>query len=562
MRNDFESNYLMHWGLKKGAKAPNHKYYERVEKNGKYLYFYTQAEYEAWLHQGNSTLETAKEKGKGLLDKAKDKLGSLAKDSNSKQTLANTKQNLVNAVNTGYGQAANLLAMAQKQLTKSNAQQVIDRGNKAISSILNTTSNVASNVSKQAQNSLKATSANVQNRAKSIASKVERTIKQAGKDTSKVVNSYISKGEKAIKQTLSKASNMTVNQASKTYSGAGTAIVTALAVYALAKVAIAVGRVAAYVVREKNDEKKRQEAEQKKREELAKHKTDEEKKAIEDRRSQFSKDADDSYKEDPDKGSYLIHEKEKATSKDEDMMAINPEGIKAAKELEQLEKEADEYYQLFVETNDPQYRDKYWEVYDKYAEKYNEYYGYLNNCANCSLAYDLRRRGYDVDAPWNEEGTSDITVADWYKLDPNKDIDWWDSGRYDRNNQPFYPFDQEHSDAIINDIKEKYPEGSYGHMMLVWEYGQGGHDCVWSVENGEVIIRECQTGQIVDPDEYLSKSCQAAYFRADDKELTDKAYKLAESNITNAYGQDVSDSKIYQYKKNKKEKNKRKEDKS
>lgn len=50
MRNDFESNYLAHWGLKKGAQKENHKYVARIElPNGKYRYFYTLSEYAAYM---------------------------------------------------------------------------------------------------------------------------------------------------------------------------------------------------------------------------------------------------------------------------------------------------------------------------------------------------------------------------------------------------------------------------------------------------------------------------------------------------------------------------------
>ena len=60
MRNDFESNYLAHWGLKKGAQKEKHKYVARVElPDGKYRYFYTLAEYAAYL----------KDKGKELWEK-------------------------------------------------------------------------------------------------------------------------------------------------------------------------------------------------------------------------------------------------------------------------------------------------------------------------------------------------------------------------------------------------------------------------------------------------------------------------------------------------------------
>ena len=46
MRND----YIQHWGLKKGDKKKNHLYVARVElANGKYRYFYSLAEYAAYL---------------------------------------------------------------------------------------------------------------------------------------------------------------------------------------------------------------------------------------------------------------------------------------------------------------------------------------------------------------------------------------------------------------------------------------------------------------------------------------------------------------------------------
>lgn len=76
MRNDFESNYLMHWGLKKGAQKDKHKYFARVElgeKNGRmqYRYFYSLAEYAAYMkgEAKNKLKELNKNKEKILSDK-------------------------------------------------------------------------------------------------------------------------------------------------------------------------------------------------------------------------------------------------------------------------------------------------------------------------------------------------------------------------------------------------------------------------------------------------------------------------------------------------------------
>lgn len=50
MRNDFKSDYLAHWGLKKGEQKKKHRYVARVElANGQYRYFYSLKEYAAYL---------------------------------------------------------------------------------------------------------------------------------------------------------------------------------------------------------------------------------------------------------------------------------------------------------------------------------------------------------------------------------------------------------------------------------------------------------------------------------------------------------------------------------
>lgn len=60
MRNDFESNYLAHWGIQKGAKRKNHKYFERIERNGRYIYFYTQQQYDAFLRKMSGAASSIK----------------------------------------------------------------------------------------------------------------------------------------------------------------------------------------------------------------------------------------------------------------------------------------------------------------------------------------------------------------------------------------------------------------------------------------------------------------------------------------------------------------------
>ena len=123
---------------------------------------------------------------------------------------------------------------------------------------------------------------------------------------------------------------------------------------------------------------------------------------------------------------------------------------------------------------------------------------YTNNCAYCTTAYDLRRRGYDVEAlPYDEsiqpptdiEGLSrlyqDTTVDDWSKttvldVDSDAEGDEW-------------TVNKQYSEAIKS-LWTELPDGSYGQLSVVWKMG-GGHSLVWEKTDGEVTIRDCQTNE-------------------------------------------------------------------
>ena len=61
--------------------------------------------------------------------------------------------------------------------------------------------------------------------------------------------------------------------------------------------------------------------------------------------------------------------------------------------------------------------------------------------------------------------------------------------------------------------------------MLSW-VDSGGHDVVWSIEGGKVVIRDCQNNQVLNFADYAKDANAFTMFRADDKELSDKAYAI------------------------------------
>lgn len=179
-------------------------------------------------------------------------------------------------------------------------------------------------------------------------------------------------------------------------------------------------------------------------------------------------------------------------------------------------------------------------------------YGTSQNCAYCTAAYDLRRRGYDVEAieksmltdagitlPGKEHlVTTAESIISWYenadqtsfeeicdKYEITKDVLW--SKEY-LTYQEIYDITLEELSYCIEDDLREQGEGSYGHFFLYWSAG-GGHDVVWSVENNEVVIRDTQTNEkhkIIDLIQYCD---DFSYFRSDNLEINERIWDVVKN---------------------------------
>ncbi len=136
---------------------------------------------------------------------------------------------------------------------------------------------------------------------------------------------------------------------------------------------------------------------------------------------------------------------------------------------------------------------------------------YLTNCAYCTLAYDMRQRGYDVEASAAFYGTAndDETIETWYE-----------GGK-------FTQFSTTDVNKMEKEILANSPEGSYGQFGCFWVTG-GGHAMVYEVKNGEVWIRDCQHNEKYKLKEYPLRDYFASdpppdYMRTDNLKLTEEA---------------------------------------
>lgn len=157
-------------------------------------------------------------------------------------------------------------------------------------------------------------------------------------------------------------------------------------------------------------------------------------------------------------------------------------------------------------TASPQYRD----AYKAWESAYSEYRRYNENCQRCVVAYEMRRRGYDVVAkPRNIDGT-DPVMSHWREL--FNGAKWVEaSGESD-------------ADALIGEM----PVGSRGTVYIAWKKDKSGHRSahVFNFERTSdgIFYRDAQTGKI-DVRDYFSRkdpSISLQIARTDNLELNDE----------------------------------------
>ena len=188
-------------------------------------------------------------------------------------------------------------------------------------------------------------------------------------------------------------------------------------------------------------------------------------------------------------------------------------------------------------------------------EDYNEYDPRRSqNCIFCTNAYELRQRGYNVQAAEhyddfyeNEKHQQfDFSMSRWYET-PNYEVItegggtknvnelmdtysryWTDSRKFSKHlnaetTEQYKEYNGSHgytADDLRKAILSKSPKNSRGQFTVRWAGGQGGHSIVYEVDkNGNVIFRDAQVNQIYTA-EFLAQNIEEAMFvRTDDLKL-------------------------------------------
>lgn len=153
--------------------------------------------------------------------------------------------------------------------------------------------------------------------------------------------------------------------------------------------------------------------------------------------------------------------------------------------------------------------------------KYSKGGVYKNNCISCALAYDLRRRGYDV-----ESMPIDTTSATNGSLPVQL-------GFYKDEKLEIFEVPEDPDVAMKQFTNRilKYGDGSRGMLRIRWKNGDG-HAVVWEIDDSSVIIKDPQNNTMVDLSDYVSRAKMFYYFRTDNLELTNKAFRFVQNRLS------------------------------
>lgn len=155
----------------------------------------------------------------------------------------------------------------------------------------------------------------------------------------------------------------------------------------------------------------------------------------------------------------------------------------------------------------------------RHSPKYSEY---SKNCQRCVVAYELRRRGYDVEALAAYKGNKENRVA---HIDQRRNLYngfWKGAFRNGRNED----VSARTPDKVIQNIEKKmqsYGSGSRAVIQVFWK-GGGGH--VFNIENdhGRIVWVEAQSGRMRNPRETMSHADTSSVniVRTDNLRISDR----------------------------------------
>lgn len=149
-----------------------------------------------------------------------------------------------------------------------------------------------------------------------------------------------------------------------------------------------------------------------------------------------------------------------------------------------------------------------------------------SNCVLCTTTYDMRRRGYDVTAMASSMPLGFDFMKKCYPKSELKAAsempEWNDTKKWDDLlNGAANSSNTEVADKTMKALTSQ-PDGARGNLLMSYSRA-GGHSVAYEIKNGSVIIRDCQSNEVVKDQKkvrrMLSECVGAHYIRLDDVEF-------------------------------------------
>lgn len=138
---------------------------------------------------------------------------------------------------------------------------------------------------------------------------------------------------------------------------------------------------------------------------------------------------------------------------------------------------------------------------------------FRRNCQRCIIAYELNRRGYDVEALQNpDDGSAKMST-------PNSFITAFGMDKYDVSfvEHGYKPTATELKQAILSNN----PTNARGFLAM-GNFGTSGHVISYEIINGKLFFNDPQTGKMArTASELVKKYTIFQYARTDDKTIQD-----------------------------------------
>lgn len=193
---------------------------------------------------------------------------------------------------------------------------------------------------------------------------------------------------------------------------------------------------------------------------------------------------------------------------------------------------------------------------DENMAEINEEYDYFNdarsmNCAYCTTAYEMRMRGYDVQAADYDDATYDADLwgmYSWYEngkmvyvsdTGNSTDISKYVKTKSESNGNEIMDTMNIYNDYTVNysgstiqkALEQGNPPNSRGNLCVYWS-GGGGHSMAYETDSkGKVTIRDCQTNETYTPQQLADYGvCDVVYMRTDNLEFSENVLHTVEEN--------------------------------